>query len=168
MSTLRQSGRAGQPDQALRIAVGSDKVTTVAGLVVRYLDEAGHHVSYLPPPLPSGDGWTPQADGWVTVAVDVGEAVSNGHADIGVLLSFTGTGVSIAANKIPGVRAALCVDAVTAAAARRWNDANVCVLSYRLATSTTAAEILDAFLITEPEPATSVGVAALAALEASR
>ncbi len=62
---------------------------------------------------------------------------------------WTGTGVSIAANKVPGVRAALCTDAATASGARRWNDANVLALGLRLTSEALAAEMLDAFLSTE-------------------
>jgi ribose 5-phosphate isomerase B len=66
---------------------------------------------------------------------------------------WTGTGVSIAANKVTGVRAALCTDAETARGARRWNDANVLALGLRLTSPTVAAEMLDAFLDADPEPA---------------
>jgi ribose 5-phosphate isomerase B len=67
-------------------------------------------------------------------------------------MCYTGTGVSIAANKVPGVRAALCVDAATASGARRWNDANVLALSIRLTTPDLAAEIVDAYFSTDPDP----------------
>jgi ribose 5-phosphate isomerase B len=76
----------------------------------------------------------------------VAEAVASGHADRGVVCCWTGTGVSIAANKVPGVRAALCVDAETARGARRWNDANVLALSLRLTSEAVAKEIVTAFL----------------------
>ena len=74
-----------------------------------------------------------------------------GEADRGVVCCWTGTGVSIAANKVAGVRAALCTDAETARGARRWNDANVLALGLRLTTPATAKEMLDAFLATEPD-----------------
>jgi ribose 5-phosphate isomerase B len=89
---------------------------------------------------------------WPEVGRVVGEAVAAGRADLGVVCCWTGTGVSIAANKVPGVRAALCVDAETARGARRWNDANVVALSLRLTSEQVAQEILDAFLTTEPDP----------------
>jgi ribose 5-phosphate isomerase B len=66
-------------------------------------------------------------------------------------MCFTGTGVSMAANKVPGVRAALCTDAETARGARRWNDANVLVMGLRLTTPATATEMIQAFLSTEPD-----------------
>ena len=86
---------------------------------------------------------------WSLVGRAVGEAVANGECEMGVLLCWTGTGVSIAANKVPGVRAALCVDAATAAGARRWNDANVLCLSLRSTASPVMEEILDAWLSTD-------------------
>jgi ribose 5-phosphate isomerase B len=82
----------------------------------------------------------------------VGELVASRRCDLGVVACWTGTGVSIAANKVPGVRAALCTDAETARGARRWNDANVLALGLRLTSPTVAAEMLDAFLATDPEP----------------
>jgi ribose 5-phosphate isomerase B len=82
----------------------------------------------------------------------VGEAVVEGSADFGIVCCWTGTGVSIAANKVPGVRAALCGDAETAAGARRWNDANVLALSLRTTTASVAGEILDAWLTASVDP----------------
>ena len=76
-------------------------------------------------------GAPPEAHAWTSVGGAVGEAVARGAADYGVLCCWTGTGVSIAANKVPGVRAALCADPQTAAGAREWNDANVLCLSLR-------------------------------------
>ena len=78
----------------------------------------------------------------------MGEAVSGGAADVGVVACWTGTGVSIAANKVDGVRAALCTDAETARGARRWNDANVLAFGLRLTSIEVANEMVDAFLTT--------------------
>jgi len=78
--------------------------------------------------------------------------VASGKSQAGVVCCWTGTGVSIAANKVPGVRAALCVDSATAAGARRWNDANVLALSLRLTSAEVAREILDAFMQTSADP----------------
>jgi ribose 5-phosphate isomerase B len=88
---------------------------------------------------------------------DFAEAVSHavGHGDVerGVLVCGTGIGMAIAANKVPGVRAALCTDAETARGARKWNDANVLAMSLRLTTAPLADEILDAwFATTELDP----------------
>ena len=84
-----------------------------------------------------------------------------GRADRGVVCCWTGTGVSIAANKVPGIRAALCIDAETARGARRWNDANVLALSLRLTSEQIAAEILDAFLVTDADPGQADTIAQL-------
>lgn len=98
---------------------------------------------------------------WPAVGAAVGAAVAGGRADVGVVACWTGTGVSIAANKVPGVRAALCTDAETARGARRWNDANVLALGLRLLSAPVAEEILAAFLTTpvdEDERATILAV----------
>jgi ribose 5-phosphate isomerase B len=84
--------------------------------------------------------------GWADVAHDVAQRVARGEAQQGVLFCWTGTGVSIAANKVPGVRAALCGDAETARGARLWNDANVLCLSLRTTTPILAREIINAWL----------------------
>ncbi len=122
----------------------------MAESVVGYLEKAGHNVEVLA--LPGR---------WPEVGRTVGEAVSAGRADRGVVCCWTGTGVSIAANKIDGVRAALCVDAETARGARRWNDANVLALSLRLTSEQLATEILHAFLSTDPDPGEADAIALL-------
>lgn len=119
----------------MRIAFGTDEVTPVTDDLVAWLEREGHVVTTLA----AGDPW-PDA------GRRVGEAVAGGTADVGVVCCWTGTGVSIAANKVPGVRAALCPDAETARGARRWNDANVLALGLRLTTSALAIEIARAFL----------------------
>lgn len=88
---------------------------------------------------PGGD------DAWPSVGHEVGAAVERGDADCGVLCCWTGTGVSIAANKVPGVRAALCGDAATAGGAREWNDANVLCMSLRSTSVPMAQEMLEAW-----------------------
>ncbi len=85
---------------------------------------------------------------WASIGRDVGWAVASGEADVGIVACWTGTGISIAANKVAGVRAALCADAVTAAGARTWNDANVLALSLRATAPAVGLEILEAFLST--------------------
>ncbi len=79
--------------------------------------------------------------------------MASGRAGTGIVCCWTGTGVSIAANKVPGVRAALCADAATAAGARKWNDANVLALSLRATAPAVGLEILEAFLSTQPSDA---------------
>jgi ribose 5-phosphate isomerase B len=141
-----------------RVAVGSDAATSVTGAVVEHLERRG-----LEPVLFGPLAGKPAS--WVAVAADVGRAVASGVVDAGVLMCFTGTGVSIAANKVPGVRAALCTDAQTATGARRWNDANVLVLSYRLVSRTVAVEVIDAFLEAGPDADIAGDLAALTRLE---
>ena len=125
----------------MRVAFGTDEVTALTTTIQQQLAERGHEVVVVAGGAP-----------WPDVGHRVGEAVAGGTAERGVVCCWTGTGVSIAANKVPGVRAALCTDAETARGARRWNDANVLALGLRLTSPTVAAEMLDAFLETEPEP----------------
>jgi ribose 5-phosphate isomerase B len=145
----------------LRVIVGSDEATAVTGTVLEHFRHRGLD------PLPVGPLCGQNAS-WVDVAAEVAGAVSTDGADLGVLLCYTGTGVSIAANKVVGIRAALCVDAVTATGARRWNDANVLVMSYRLASNTVAREIIDAFLAGEVDVAERGHLERLRALDAGR
>lgn len=124
----------------VRVAFGTDEVTPVTEGIVEHLQGAGHHVVAVA----CGDPW-PQAGRLV------GEAVVSGRAERGVVCCWTGTGVSMAANKVAGVRAALCTDAETARGARRWNDANVLALGLRLVSAAVAAETVDAFLATDAD-----------------
>jgi ribose 5-phosphate isomerase B len=124
----------------MRIAFGTDERTPLTEAVVAQLAERGHGV------LVVGDGIA-----WPDAGRAVGEAVASGAADRGVVCCFTGTGVCIAANKVRGVRAALCTDAATAAGARRWNDANVLAFGLRLTSEAVVSEMLDAFLATEAD-----------------
>ncbi|CAN5139793.1 RpiB/LacA/LacB family sugar-phosphate isomerase [soil metagenome] len=126
----------------MRIAFGTDERTDLTDSVKSIPAELGHDVVVV------GEG-----DPWPDVGRRVGEAVAGGGADRGVVCCWTGTGVSIAANKVPGVRAALCTDAETARGARRWNDANVLALGLRLTSPEVAREMIDAFLDAEPDPA---------------
>ncbi len=125
----------------MRIAFGTDEVTAVTDAVVTHLRAAGHDVVVVAEP-----------EAWPEVGRGVGEAVASGAADRGVVCCWTGTGVAMAATKVPGVRAALCTDAETARGARRWNDANVLALGLRLTSAVVAAEVLDAFLGTDVDP----------------
>lgn len=127
----------------MRIAVGSDERTAVTDAVVAHLARLGHEV-LLHGPL-AGRG-----DEWAAVGGEVGSRVAADDADLGVVFCWSGTGVSIAANKVPGVRAALCTDAETARMARRYNHANVLALSLRLTSEPLAREIVAAFLDEPP------------------
>ena len=124
----------------MRVAFGTDERTDVTEHLKATLAAAGHEVVVVGEDEP-----------WPDVGRGVGEAVASGAADRGVVCCWTGTGVSIAANKVPGVRAALCTDRATAEGARKWNDANVLALGLRLTTTTVGDEIVDAFLVTEPD-----------------
>ena len=127
----------------MRIAVGSDESTQLTDAVVADLRERGHDVTLFGP-------LEGRRDPWPQVGQDVGAAVAAGDADQGVLFCWTGTGVSIAANKVPGIRAALCHDAETARGARIWNHANVLVMSLRATPLVIAREMLDAWFATPP------------------
>src|SRR5712691_4877873 len=124
--------------KSLRISLGSDERSALTDFLEQELQRRGFQVE-LHGPLASG----PMP--WPEVAELVAEGVANGRADAGVLCCWTGTGVSIAANKVPGVRAALCTDAETARGARAWNAANVLCLSLRTTSEKVAKEILDAW-----------------------
>jgi ribose 5-phosphate isomerase B len=145
----------------MRIAFGSDEATPLTDAVERDLRERGHEVAAVGPPAR-------QELQWPEVGRRVAEMVSTGRADSGVLFCWTGTGASIAANKVPGARAALCTDAATAAGARRWNDANVLVMSLRLTSATVASEMLDAWFAGAPEPSEAANIASLEADRPSR
>ncbi|QGG94748.1 RpiB/LacA/LacB family sugar-phosphate isomerase [Actinomarinicola tropica] len=134
----------------MKVAFGTDEVTPLTAAIVERLRAGGHEVDVV-------------ADGapWVETGRRVGDAVASGAAERGVVCCYTGTGVSIAANKVPGVRAALCTDAATAAGARRWNDANVLALGLRLTSEEVAGELLDAFFGTEPDADELDAVAAI-------
>jgi ribose 5-phosphate isomerase B len=120
----------------MRIAVASDEELPILLQLTSHLAAHGHHVTSLP------------CGPWAKIAIGVAREVSSGRADRGIVLCHTGTGVSIAANKVKGVRAALSVDPETAAGSRKWNDSNVLALSLRLLRPEVAEGILDAWLTT--------------------
>ncbi|MEZ5135835.1 MAG: RpiB/LacA/LacB family sugar-phosphate isomerase [Acidimicrobiales bacterium] len=124
----------------MRVAFGTDETTALTDAMQAHLTAAGHEVVLVAADHP-----------WPEVGHAVGRAVAAGDVDCGVVCCWTGTGVSIAANKVPGVRAALCTDAETARGARRWNDANVLAVGLRLTSAMVAAELLDAFCSTAPD-----------------
>ena len=128
----------------MRIALGSDERTPLTDAVRDDLAARGAEVVLVGPPA-GGD------QQWAEVGRRVGELVATGTADSGVLFCWTGTGASIAANKVKGARAALCTDAATAEGARKWNDANVLVMSLRLTSAQVAHEMLDAWFATGPD-----------------
>lgn len=128
----------------MKIAIGSDERTHLTDFVIEELKKRGIEIE-LHGPLKG------EPIQWAEVAERVAERVASGACDEGILFCWTGTGVSIAANKVPGIRAALCTDAETARGARRWNDANVLAMSLRLTSPIVAKEILDAWFSASPE-----------------
>jgi ribose 5-phosphate isomerase B len=131
----------------MRIAVSADERTGVAGAVAGALRERGHEVVAEHGALASGE-----RPDWAWASEAAAREVATGRADQAIVCCWTGTGASIAANKVPGIRAALCADAETAAGARRWNDANVLALSLRTTSEALLGEILDAWLAAGPSP----------------
>jgi len=123
----------------MRIAVAADELTGVAEVIPEELRRRGHepilHGAYAPDERPD----------WAWASAQAAGDVAAGRADQAIVACWTGTGASIAANKVAGIRAALCVDAGTAEGARRWNDANVLALSLRLTSQAELGEILDAW-----------------------
>lgn len=147
----------------MRIALGSDERSHLTDFVEAQLKERGYDVDLYGP---IGDG-SPSGETapWPDVAQAVAERVADGDADYGVLFCWTGTGVSIAANKVPGVRAALCGDAETARGARAWNQANVLCLSLRTTSEVVAKEILDAWFSASTDPSEEPNVDKVRRLE---
>jgi len=129
----------------MRIAVAADERTGVADAVTAALAKRGHDVVAAHGALADAE-----RDDWAWCAEAAARDVVDGRAEQAVVCCWTGTGASIAANKVPGIRAALCGDAATADGARRWNDANVLALSLRTTSEATLAEILDAWFAAAP------------------
>ncbi len=123
----------------MKVSVGTDERTGVADAVVEELRRRGHE------PLVHGALASDEPDAWAWASEATGRDVAEGRAQQGIVCCWTGTGASIAANKVSGVRAALCADAETARGARRWNDANVLALSLRTTSEAELSEILDAW-----------------------
>ena len=130
----------------MRIAVAADERTGVAGAVVEELRRRGHE------PVVHGALSEDERDDWAWASEAAARDVAEGRADQAVVCCWTGTGASIAANKVEGIRAALCGDGPTAEGARKWNDANVLALSLRATSEAELAEILDAWFGGEPSP----------------
>lgn len=128
----------------MKIAVGSDERTHLTDFVIEELKKRGIQLE-LHGPLAG------EPIQWAEVAEKVAERVADGACDQGILFCWTGTGVSMAANKVPGIRAALCADAETARGARKWNDANVLAMSLRLTSPIVAKEILEGWFSADVE-----------------
>lgn len=129
----------------MKISIGADERLHVVEVVLDYLKEKGHQVTWYGPE----EG---QTQPWPDVAKSVALDVQSGTAFEGILFCWTGTGVSMAANKVKGIRAALCDDAETARGARLWNNANILCMSMRRVSEVVAKEILDTWFSTSYEP----------------
>jgi ribose 5-phosphate isomerase B len=132
----------------VRVAVAADELTGVAESLPEELRRRGHE------PILHGAYASAERDDWAWASAAAATDVAEGRADQAVVACWTGTGASIAANKVSGVRAALCHDAQTASGARRWNDANVLALSLRLTSQASLEEILDAWFAGRASPET--------------
>ncbi len=128
----------------MRISVAADERTGVAETLVEELRRRGHE------PVVHGALDPDERDDWAWASEAAARDVAEGRADQAIVACWTGTGCSIAANKVPGIRAALAFDAETAEGARKWNDANVLALSLRVTSEAVLNEILDAWFAGEP------------------
>jgi len=144
----------------MKIALCSDEPYPVHDTVRRILSDRGHDI------VAFGAIATGEDAPWADVAEQAALAVARGECDEGVFFCWSGTGISIAANKVAGIRAALCSDPGAAAAARVWNHANVICLSNRTLSQDMAAEILAQWLETVPGSLGSEGVRRLADVDA--
>ena len=148
----------------MRISLAADELTGIAGLLAGELERRGHST------LGHGALEDSERSDWAWASEAAARDVAEGRAEQAIVCCWTGTGAAIAANKVAGVRAALCADAVTAAGARRWNDANVLALSLRAVGEGVLGEILDAWFATKAsaEQGDRANVAHLARLDADR
>ena len=128
----------------MKISVSADERTGVADAMVETLRRRGHE------PIVHGALNDDERDDWAWASEAAARDVAEGRAEQAVVACWTGTGASIAANKVPGIRAALCADAETARGARKWNDANVLALSLRTTSEAVLEEILDGWFDAEP------------------
>jgi ribose 5-phosphate isomerase B len=145
----------------MQIAVAADERVGIAEALIEELRRRGHEA------IPHGALSERERHDWAWASEAVARDVAEGRAEQGIVACWTGTGASIAANKVDGVRAALCTDAATAAGARQWNDANVLALSLRATSTAELGEILDAWFDAEPSAAEDdrANVARLAEIE---
>src|SRR2546427_7059710 len=123
----------------MRISVAADELTGIARALLAELERRGHST------LAHGALSERERDDWAWASEAAARDVAEGRAEQAIVCCWTGTGASIAANKVQGVRAALCQDAASAAGARRWNDANALALSLRATSEAELEEILDAW-----------------------
>ena len=123
----------------MKIAVAADERVGIAEALLEELRRRGHE------PIPHGALTEGERDDWAWASEAAARDVAEGRAEQAIVCCWTGTGASIAANKVPGIRAALCGDAQTAEGARKWNDANALAISLRSTSEAELGEILDAW-----------------------
>jgi len=128
----------------MKIVFGSDKKNHLTDFIISELKKHNHEIDLHGPIADEDIEWT-------DVAREVAEKVASGESEQGILCCWTGTGVSIAANKVPGIRAALCMDAETASGARKWNNANILAMSLRKTSNALAGEMLEAWFNSSAE-----------------
>lgn len=143
----------------MKIAVASDELYPIHSVVLKWLTQHSHELVLF------GALKSNQEKPWVSVASQAAQAVKDGTCSEGILFCWTGTGISMAANKIPGIRAALCTDAETARGARLWNPANILALSNRLLSPDIAKDILTVWFADYDRLKGAKGVAELKELE---
>lgn len=144
----------------MRVAFCSDEPYPVHAVIREELERRGHTV------IAFGAIASGQTEPWAEVAEAAADAVALGACDEGIFLCWSGTGICMAANKVAGIRAALCTDAKTAEAARVWNHANVLCLSNRLLSQDLAREVLERWFNTAPGKQGADGVEKLNAIDA--
>lgn len=127
----------------MRIIFGSDEKTNLTDFIGKWLQEHGHIVEKAGHLASENKKWH-----WADIGREVAEKVTKGEADYGVVCCWSGTGVCMAANKVKGARAALCLDSETAKLTRKWNDSNVLCLSLRFTSETVTSEILEKWFST--------------------
>jgi ribose 5-phosphate isomerase B len=148
----------------MKVAVASDMDTPLARALLEQLRRRGHE------PIPHGALKAGERSDWAWACEQTARDVADGRAEQGIVCCWTGTGASIAANKVAGVRAARCADAETARGARLWNDANVLALSLRVTSEAVLGEILDSWFAgaASDDPGDRANVGHIAELDAER
>ncbi|MBI4126871.1 MAG: RpiB/LacA/LacB family sugar-phosphate isomerase [Deltaproteobacteria bacterium] len=125
----------------MKLVVASDTKNHVTDAVIDDLKRRDHQLTLV------GD-LVAKNGKWAEIAKEAAKKVSSSEVGQGIFFCWSGTGICMAANKIPGARAALCWDAETARLARKWNDANILCMSLRFISETVAKEILEAWFTT--------------------
>ena len=128
----------------MKLVVASDEKTHLTNAIVSYLKRKGYKLILLGDLIDKNKRWK-----WVDIGVEAAKKAIKGKADYGIIFCWSGTGITMAANKVKGARAALCWDAETARLARKWDDANILCMSLRATSEIVAKEIIEAFLSTE-------------------